>query len=48
VNSIVASPDIFDPIFQQAVILVVPPSEPLPIAGIVINEPTKMERGEGN
>jgi len=39
---LVASPDMPDPLFQQTVILMLPPSTPPIVAGIVINQPTKM------
>jgi putative transcriptional regulator len=39
---LVASPDMPDPLFQQAVILMLPPTTPPLVAGIVINKPTKM------
>jgi putative transcriptional regulator len=43
---LVASPDMPDPLFQQTVILMLPPSEMPIVAGIVINKPTKMTLGQ--
>jgi putative transcriptional regulator len=43
---LVANPDIPDPVFQQAVILILPPSELPLVAGIVINKPSKMTLGQ--
>jgi len=43
---LVASPDLPDPLFQQTVILMLPPSEPPIVAGIVINKPTKVTFGQ--
>jgi putative transcriptional regulator len=43
---LVASPDMPDPLFQQAVILMLPPATPPLVAGIVINKPTKMNLGQ--
>jgi putative transcriptional regulator len=43
---LVASPDMPDPLFQQAVILMLPPTTPPMVAGIVINKPTKMNLGQ--
>lgn len=43
---LVASPDMPDPLFQQTVILMLPPSELPIVAGIVINKPTKMTLGQ--
>ncbi len=43
---LVANPDISDPVFQQAVILILPPSELPLVAGIVINKPSKMTLGQ--
>jgi putative transcriptional regulator len=44
---LVASPDMPDPIFQQTVILMLPPSTTMPlVAGIVINKPTNMTVGQ--
>jgi putative transcriptional regulator len=43
---LVASPDLPDPLFQQTVILMLPPSEPPIVAGLVINKPTKVTFGQ--
>jgi putative transcriptional regulator len=43
---LIASPDLPDPLFQQTVILMLPPSEPPIVAGIVINKPTKVTFGQ--
>lgn len=43
---LVASPAMPDPLFQQTVILMLPPTELPIVAGIVINKPTKMTLGE--
>jgi len=43
---LVASPDLPDPLFQQTVILMLPPSEMQIVAGIVINKPTKVTFGK--
>jgi putative transcriptional regulator len=43
---LVASPDMPDPLFQQTVILILPPSVVPIVAGIVINKPTKMTLGQ--
>jgi putative transcriptional regulator len=43
---LIASPDMPDPLFQQTVILMLPPSELPIVAGIVINKPTKMTLGQ--
>jgi len=37
---LVASRDMPDPVFQQSVILMLPPAEPLLVAGVIINKPT--------
>src|SRR6266851_6371986 len=43
---LVASPDMPDPLFQQTVILMLPPSEMPIVAGVVINKPTKITFGQ--
>jgi putative AlgH/UPF0301 family transcriptional regulator len=43
---LVANPDIPDPVFQQTVILILPPSQLPLVAGIVINKPSKMTLGQ--
>ena len=43
---LVANPDLPDPLFQQTVILMLPPTELPLVAGIVINKPTKMTLGQ--
>lgn len=43
---LVASPDMPDPLFQQTVILMLPPTAMPIVAGIVINKPTKITLGE--
>ena len=43
---LVASPDLPDPLFQQTVILMLPPSEMPIVAGVVINKPTKITFGQ--
>jgi putative AlgH/UPF0301 family transcriptional regulator len=43
---LVANPDIPDPVFQQTVILILPPSQLPLVAGIVINKPSKMTAGQ--
>jgi Uncharacterized ACR, COG1678 len=43
---LVANPDMPDPVFQQAVILILPPSELPLVAGIVANKPSKMTLGQ--
>jgi len=42
---LVASRDMPDPVFQKSVILVLPPDDPLLVAGIIINKPTDMPMG---
>jgi putative transcriptional regulator len=39
---LVASRDMPDPVFQQSVILMLPPEEPPLVAGVIINKPTKV------
>lgn len=43
---LVANPDIPDPVFQQTVILILPPAHLPLVAGIVINKPSKMTLGQ--
>ena len=43
---LVADPDISDPVFQQTVILILPPTELPLVVGIVINKPSKMTLGQ--
>ena len=43
---LVANPDISDPVFQQTVILILPPTELPLVVGIVINKPSKMTLGQ--
>jgi putative transcriptional regulator len=43
---LVASPDMPDPLFQQTVILMLPPTMIPIVTGIVINKPTKMTLGQ--
>jgi len=43
---LVASPDLSDPLFEQTVILMLPPTAMPIVAGIVINEPTKITLGQ--
>lgn len=43
---LVANPDMSDPIFEQTVILMLPPTETPLVAGIVINKPTKITLGQ--
>ena len=43
---LVANPEMSDPVFEQTVILMLPPTEPALVAGIVINKPTKITLGQ--
>jgi putative transcriptional regulator len=43
---LVASRDMADPIFQQSVILMLPPDEPPLVSGVIINKPTDMTVGK--
>jgi len=42
---LVASRDMPDPVFQQSVILMLPPDEPPLVAGVIINKPTDVTMG---
>jgi putative transcriptional regulator len=42
---LVASPSMPDPVFQQSVILMLPPDEPPLVAGVIINKPTDVTLG---
>jgi putative AlgH/UPF0301 family transcriptional regulator len=42
---LVASRDMPDPVFQQTVILMLPPDEPPLVAGVIINKPTDLTLG---
>jgi putative transcriptional regulator len=43
---LVASHDMPDPVFQQSVILMLPPDEPPLVAGVIINKPTNVTLGK--
>lgn len=43
---LVASPELSDPIFEQTVILMLPPTAMPIVAGVVINKPTKITLGQ--
>jgi putative transcriptional regulator len=43
---LVANPDMPDPTFQQTVILILPPSDPPLVAGLIVNKPTKVTLGQ--
>jgi len=43
---LIASPELSDPIFEQTVILMLPPSATPIVAGVVINKPTKITLGQ--
>src|SRR5215831_2141883 len=42
---LVASRNMPDPVFQQSVILMLPPDEPPLVAGVIINKPTNVTLG---
>jgi putative transcriptional regulator len=43
---LVASRDMADPVFQQTVIVMLPPDEPPLVAGVIINKPTDVTLGK--